>query len=306
MEKIIRLTVIIATKNRPDKIFFCVQKLLPTITKRCEIIIIDQSDDSQTHNAIKKLHSKCIAYFKICLKGKSAALNFGVTQARGEIIAFTDDDCVVSNNWINEIRSVFDTYPKMSCVTGNTLPYGNIPSWACPAILKTNFNIFTKPIYHAQIGFGNNMAIRKNILKSVGPFKSWLGPGSAAMACEDGEMIQRLLIHGYSILHNPCMLVYHNKRLNTSQLANQDLSYVCGEMACYGYYSLSGYTFAMDVIKNNCIDSLSDVKHIFIHNINRNTTQTDEWKYSVKKLVMRINGFMIGTFYSFLAIPALQ
>jgi len=51
-------------------------------------------------------------------RGKSRAINKAVRQARGEILAITDDDCLVSKNWLTAIVGDFDRDPQLAAVGG--------------------------------------------------------------------------------------------------------------------------------------------------------------------------------------------
>lgn len=292
------ISVIIATKNRPDKIISCLQALLKNTAKNIEIIVIDQSDDIKTKQAMDRIHTSTVCYFSSSHNGKSSAMNKGLAVSKGEIVAFTDDDCIVSNNWIKEILSTFDKYPGVACITGNTYPYKNIPKWSCPPTLSTKFKIFTKPIYHTAIGFGNNFTIRRSVLKSVGLFKTWLGPGSLSTNCEDGEMILRVLTHGNKILHNPKMVVYHNKQLNNLELHQQNLSYICGEVACYGHFFLKGFGFAKKVIINNFKDSYLDLKKTLKSLVFLKRNFLNNFKYFAEKLLARLRGLIVGFYFT--------
>jgi hypothetical protein len=224
-------------------------------------------------------------------------MNSAISLASGEILAFTDDDCIVSNTWINEIKSSFVSHSGVSCITGNTHPYGNIPLWACPPNISTKNAVFSKPQYHPAIGFGNNFAIRQSVFTSIGLFKTWLGPGSVSTNCEDGEMILRILTKNRKIFHNQNMVVYHNKNLNSSSLKKQEQSYVCGEMACYGYYALSGYGFAARVVAKNLADSFGGIKRIAGDVLKRKILRADDWTLLIITFITRIKGLVIGLLY---------
>jgi GT2 family glycosyltransferase len=293
------ICVIITSKNRPQKLTSCINALLRNTAKDFKIILIDQSTDNKTLRVINTTfrNNKKITYVRENPVGKSKALNRGLDLSESNVLAFTDDDCIVSRDWISQIKLSFESNSIISCVTGDTRPFMDIPIWACPPIFSKKLTIYSKPQYHGNIGFGNNYAIRKSDLKSIGLFKTWLGPGSITTNCEDGEIIIRFLTQGYAILHNPKMVVYHNKNLNKTALKKQNLSYICGEMACYGYYSFSGYSFAQKIVKNNLTDSFSDIKRIFGDILKRKIIKPQEWEDSIKKLVVKTKGILIGLFF---------
>ncbi len=294
----IDISVIIATKDRPNEISFCIRALLHNHAKNIEIIIVDQSRDTNSANAVGNFNSHTITYYhKNNINGKSAALNFGIKQSKGNLIAFTDDDCIVSNNWIKEMVTSFSKHSDISCLTGNVYPYKNYPKWTCQPTISTKKFTFSIPTYHVKIGFGNNFAIRKSALNSIGLFKTWLGPGSITAACEDGEIILRLLTKGHKIFHNPDVIVYHKKKLNSATLIKQNLSYVCGEMACYGYLSFLGYDFAKKIISNNFIESYHDMRKNIGDILKRRIINVHNWEHSITKICFKILGYLVGLFF---------
>lgn len=289
------ISIIIPTLNREEKIIQCLKSL--SANKKAEIIVLDQNNNT-SYKLKQYLHKQTtIKYIKTNTKNKSKALNKAISASKGDIIAFTDDDCIVSQNWVKEIRSSFTTHLDISCITGNTYPFGSIELSACPPTIARKNALFTKPQYHTVIGYGNNFAIRKSVFTSVGIFKTWLGPGSIGSNCEDGEIILRLLTHKRKILHNEDMIVYHNKNLDSEAYKNQQYSYVCGEMACYTYYALRGWKFAQQVIKKNTVNSFMDLKRITGNTIKRKTVKMNDWIYTITLLFMRLKGLSVGTFY---------
>lgn len=294
------LTVIIATRNRPEKLKNCLLSLLEqTKIAPDEIIVVDQSDNNKTRLLVNYLRQnyKLISFIKQDFTGKSKALNAGIRTSHADIFAFTDDDCIISKTWIAEIIFSFTNYPEIACVTGNTYPYENCPPWSCPPIINTKTAMFTQPTHHKFIGYGNNFAISKSTLKSIGLFKTWLGPGSISMACEDGEILLRILTEKYKIFHNAKMIVFHDKKLNTPAIRTQNLSYICGEMACYEYYALYGWRFARDVINRNLINSFQAFKRIAGDILKRKIIRIEDWGYVVNTILVKAKGVAIGLFY---------
>jgi len=292
-----KLSVIITTINRNTKLRDCINSILQNTWKDFEIILIDQNKSRvfTSHNdpRFKHIHTGLI--------GKSNALNLGITKSTGDILVFTDDDCVTSKHWLETIAVSFIKNTQIDAMFGRSLPFNkrSHKGMVCPCTFtKTKSEIITKPRFHyTYIVFGNNMAFRKSTIYQIGLFKTWLGPGSIGAAAEDAELSIRYLIQKHLILYTPKALVYHNRWLNEAELKTQNLSYACGEMACYGYYALSGWTFAKDVIHNDWIDSAYDLKRIAGDVIKRNEINVHEWIYSITKIVTRVKGFGIGLYY---------
>jgi GT2 family glycosyltransferase len=267
-------------------------------------LIIDQSDNNQVKEVIKNINSPIIRYFNIKKNGLSFARNYGISIARGEILAFTDDDCLPVNNWLKEIIDSFRQYKEVVAVFGKTLPYEPRKhiGLICPCVFrKGKKNFITKPCRHwINIGFGNNMAFRKEIFTSVGTFKNWLSVGSLGKSAEDAEFALRVLIKGYKLMYNPKMIVYHNKWLTPKQADKQNLSYICGEMACYNYFASQGYNFATTVVVDNWKDTYLKIKKICKRIL------TMKWNFvtfilliqTILQFFYRSRGFLIGKYYT--------
>lgn len=294
-----QINVVIITRNRSDKLLACLNSLFNCTGPKFPIFIIDQSSNHATEQLLAGsfANNQRIQYFHVPVVGKSKGLNFALKECNSEILAFTDDDCVVSPSWIEEILSAFQVNQNLSCVAGNTLPYNNIPKLLCPPTITGPKNIFFSPIHHSNIGYGNNFAIKYSVFDSVGNFKHWLGPGSIGSNCEDGEIIIRMLVNGLQIQHNPKVIVYHNKRLQKHDFNNQYLSYIQGEFACYGYYMLKNHSFARKILANQFSISLAECKHLILDLIRDRNIQIDRWKLLIKMMYKKLLGFCIGSMY---------
>lgn len=253
------ISVLIATKNRPKQLAQTLHSLEHSTILPSEIIIIDQSNNFLTKKIIKRYKKNKIVYIKTNTNGKSRALNLGISQASGNIFAFTDDDCIIEANWISEINSFFENYSELSLLFGKTEPF--LPSISknknrtclCTFNKGTNkISVTSKPGKHWEdIGYGNNMAIRASIFEKIGVFKTWLGPGSIGSNAEDAELTLRALIHNYKVGYSSSVIVFHNKWLNNIEFKKQKWSYMCGEMASYGWFALHGHSFAKKIISEN-------------------------------------------------------
>lgn len=142
--KINTISVVIATKDRPNQLKKCIITLLNSIEKPLEIIVVDQSTNSKTKRIISNIDNYLIKYFKLNSKGKSKSLNYAIGIAQGEILAFTDDDCYVSKKWIKNISTTFKKNKNISLCFGKTLPYKSKShiGETCPCTFKKDPDIF--------------------------------------------------------------------------------------------------------------------------------------------------------------------
>ena len=277
------ISVLIATKNRTEKLLDCIESILRSSYESYEIIVMDQSSDLKTQKALKSFNKKNLKFYKLNFTNKSLALNKGIDKCKGEIIAFTDDDCIVSPNWLSQIDLSFKKFDDIVGVFGNVRPFKRKLGikFICPGTVNRHkLKIVSKPCKHWEcLGFGNNMAFRKNLFNSDrNMFKTWLGPGSVGEAAEDAELALSALNDGKKLLFDPRVLVYHDRFLNPKEYEVLYNSYMRGQVACYIYLALKGITCAKDVVKQ---DLLSTLKH-------------KEFMYQTDLFLARMAGLAIG------------
>ncbi len=298
------ISVLIATKNRPEEIISCIKSLLKNSYQDFEIIVIDQSTNLKTRNVLLSLRDNRIIYIQNITGGKSSTLNRGISIARGNIFAFTDDDCIVNSSWLATIERTFTQQANVDAIFGKTLPYlpNQHKDQICPCIfLNKDKKTITKLCIHYQyIGFGNNMAVRKSVFNTLGNFKQWLGPGSIGSNAEDAEFALRLLSCGKKILYSPQMVVFHNKWLTPEEMRKQNLSYACGEMACYCYFYFQNHLFAKPIVLENIHDSFQKAGRI-LENIllfRWKDIGMNEIHHVIAEASFRTRGLLVGLFYS--------
>ncbi len=293
------ISVILATKDRSEHLARCLDSIIKNSEINFEILVIDQSRNNLSEIVAKTFKKSKIIYHHLNKAKKSEALNLGISMAKGNILAFTDDDCIVSHNWLYSIKKTFQEDKKIKMLFGKSMPYQEKkhPNLVCPSVFTMDSDhVISKPTFHAEkIGFGNNMAIRRDSLldKSI-YFASWLGPGSAAHAAEDAEISLRMLMSGNKIRYNSKILVFHNKWLNEKESFTQMLQYLCGETACYGYYFFKGHAFTKRIIWYNFNDSKNKFKKLLKIMLQKGDVNLQDWIKVFRELFFRSKGMMIG------------
>jgi glycosyltransferase involved in cell wall biosynthesis len=107
--------------------------------------------------------------------GSYAARNRGVQEARGAIIAFTDSDCAPDTEWLQAISKAF-AVPGLALVQGRR----SLGSPSLPMTLVADYEakkaayVFTSRKKELYYGYTNNLAIRRDVYDSVGPFQEWM------------------------------------------------------------------------------------------------------------------------------------
>lgn len=113
-----KISVIIPTYNRKQAVLNTAKRLLKQDypKQKYEIIIVDDGSTDGTYEMLKKI--KKIRVFRQKNKGPAAARNAGIKEAKYEIIAFTDDDCLPQKSWLKKIAGYYEKSPDLSGVGG--------------------------------------------------------------------------------------------------------------------------------------------------------------------------------------------
>lgn len=237
------ISIVVPTRNRHLKIKRCLESILTNSFVDFEILVVDQSSDFKTKKIIDTINSKKIKYYKSTTIGKAKALNYIMPRVKGNIIAFTDDDCIVNKDWLKQIFSSFLTHREIVGIVGTVWPYrpelhkGEIST----AVSMNRKEHLVGPTFFKfeDLGLGNNMAFRKSIFQKVGYFKWWLGTGSISKGGIESEFIYRV-INNNLILVNPKIQVFHDRWLSQIEEQKKQNHYSCGFTAFCFYYLFKG------------------------------------------------------------------
>jgi len=154
--------------------------------------------------------------------GKSHALNTALSRARGSVIALVDDDHRVDHGYLQAIINGSRAHPEMDLFCGRILPdwNGEEPPW----VHDTGpYRIYPLPVPRFELGDhemvvdtqkaipgGGNLAIRRTLFRTAGPFRTELGPkGHNLAGSEDIEWIRRATSKGARLYYLPDMIQYH-------------------------------------------------------------------------------------------------
>ncbi|OJV97133.1 MAG: hypothetical protein BGO39_19295 [Chloroflexi bacterium 54-19] len=181
--------------------------------------------------------------------GRSRALNKAVELARGDIFAFTDDDCEAAEDWLEIINHHFMQEPGVGIVAGNLIPpkVKGINISACPATYT--IECIYKPAesgYRGPKGFywgGANLAVRRSCFELVGPFDNNLGVGSEFPSAEDVDFGLRAELLGVVMWTTPKSIIYHTygRRYGLKNVLNHFRGYALGGGALGAKLKVSGH-----------------------------------------------------------------
>ena len=207
------LSVIVPAYNAEATLTALLNSLSAQSYKDYEVVVIDDFSRDRTSRIAMDHQCKLIALSKN--HGPAYCRNIGVKNASGEILVFTDSDCLVDNHWLANIHRCF-LNNSIAAIMGrlimmpSNLLGDSISALGFPAGGAIGFDKIWKL---DQDGFTDslstcNCAIKKNAFEKIGGFdESFPFPGG-----EDSLLAYNLRKFNYRIKYRPDVMVYHAAR----------------------------------------------------------------------------------------------
>jgi glycosyltransferase involved in cell wall biosynthesis len=219
------VTVILCTHDRCQSLAKTLESLavssLPEAVE-WEILVVDNNSKDETEGVVREfceLYPGRFRYLREPRAGKSNALNAGIREAKGDVLAFTDDDVTVESTWLRNLTaSLHDG--RWAGAGGRTLPERNFspPRWLSPEgrHALAPLAIFDRGMEIGELTespIGNNMAYRRTVFEKHGVFRNDLGPRPGCggpQKSEDSEFGVRVRAAGERLRYEPSAVLYHS------------------------------------------------------------------------------------------------
>jgi glycosyltransferase involved in cell wall biosynthesis len=190
--------------------------------KRREVIVVDNSSSDRTADIALKLP---VRYVTEPRRGLSHARNRGIAAARGEIVAFTDADCLVTTSWLHELIVGFED-EKIFAVAGEVVAFPpKTPAERYAATRRPAYMAWSRNSRRPWFNFAS-AAVRREAFAQAGVFDVNLVGGS-----EDIDLAWRFADAGLDVCRRPQALVFHRHRTSARQLFRQHVGYGRGQAA---------------------------------------------------------------------------
>jgi glycosyltransferase involved in cell wall biosynthesis len=207
------VSIVVPTRNRADDLRQALVALLGLRARSAafEIIVVDNGSSDNTWRLLEILAERepRLQAVHEPRAGISYARNAGIAKARGSIVAFTDDDIRVSEDWVDTIAAAFAGYPDAQAVGGRVLPSWPVPppawlrreSWGPLAIVDYGPEPIIVDHDRPLCLIGANVAMRASAFKEVGLFSPAFPRG------QDQEWLERLYARGGFGVYLPSIVV---------------------------------------------------------------------------------------------------
>jgi cellulose synthase/poly-beta-1,6-N-acetylglucosamine synthase-like glycosyltransferase len=190
---------------------------------KLEIMVIDGGSSDDTQTLARKQGVTAILNTRVTVV---SARNLGVTLAHGDLIAFTDADCVVGKDWLkNAVKYLAD--PEVAAVGGPNLVSQDDSAFAKAVGFVFDHGSYFKVAWPTRkldkiieaMPHGSNAIYKADVLRQVMPIDESVVEG------EDVVMNGKIKRLGYKMLYAPDVVVYHHRRSTIKGWWNQMYRY---------------------------------------------------------------------------------
>ena len=234
------VSVAVCTRGGAGRIAECLEALLDLEypADRLELMVIDNAPPDDATRLLIESRYPSIRYIVEPRVGLDWARNRAIVEARGEIVAFTDDDVSVDAGWADAIGRLFATDPDVDAVTGLVVPdemdvesqrlfeaYGGFGRGFDRHYFRVDTAAGELAAWRyggaGRFGTGANMAFRRTAFDRIGLFDPALDVGTPTNGGGDLDMFFRVLKEGGTLVYEPSAIVRHRHRRTYEALRTQ-------------------------------------------------------------------------------------
>jgi len=215
------VSIAICTRDRSGSIGATLDSLMRQTYQHFEILVVDNApSDDATQRIVQASYPKA-RYILEPHPGLDWARNRAIQEARGELLAYIDDDALADPHWLQSLVAAFDT-PDVMCITGLVAP-ARLDTAAqelferfgySKGFYRLDFNLRTPPPeplfpFKGYHGTGCNSAFRRRVFATIGLFDPRLDMGTPVPGGGDHDMFTRIILAGHTLRYDPNVVVYH-------------------------------------------------------------------------------------------------
>ncbi len=243
-----RISVVVATYDRPDDLRLCLKSLSQQQTRHdVEIVVVDNHPQSGlTPSVVAEFPEVKLITEK--RGGLSFARNAGFRASRGDVLVATDDDVTMPTDWLEKLATPFAQSDVMM-VTGAVFPfeletdsqiqfeiYGGLGrGFERRRFDRDWFDAYgRRAVPTWDIGATANAAVRASALAPSAKLDISMKlseQGTPTGCAEDTYLFYRVLKAGYAIRYEPSAFVWHRHRRDAKSLWRQIYAYSKGHAA---------------------------------------------------------------------------
>ncbi|MFL5894949.1 MAG: glycosyltransferase, partial [Thermoleophilaceae bacterium] len=232
-------SVVVCTHRRPSYLTGVLAGLAHLDPAPMEIVVVD--NDPGPADCRAQVERAGARYVREDRRGLNNARSAGAHAARGEVVAFLDDDCLPAPHWLRALPELFDD-PMVGAVTGPAFAFAlTTPSQRQRDVIAGFVHGYTRttydwavlrPVHSGSVGAGANMIFRHECLTQLGQiFPPDLDVGTPAQSGGDLYALYKVLAGGYRVTYDPGTFVFHRHRADAPALLETVRGYGIGSAA---------------------------------------------------------------------------
>jgi glycosyltransferase involved in cell wall biosynthesis len=208
------VSVIVPVRDDGPRLALCLEALRrQDYPRECfELIVVDNGSADSSPDVARALADRVEHEGR---PGSYAARNRGLAVAQGQLIAFTDSDCIPEPDWLRRGVERLQRHPEISIVGGRIVLFARDPARPTAAELYELSLAFPQEMYVVERHFAAtaNLLTRRHVVDEIGPFDHTLLSGG------DQEWGRRAHRAGHTLAYAPEVLVRHPARRTFRELS---------------------------------------------------------------------------------------
>jgi GT2 family glycosyltransferase len=226
-----RVTAAVCTHARPAQLARALDSLLAQLPAPAEILVVDNAPPDDATRALLTARYPGVRYVAEPVQGLDFARNRALASARGDVVAFLDDDALADEGWTGALAAAFAADPEVAVCTGRVEALGEdtegerlfeanggfsrgLQRIRLPADAAAPLHGRPAPLiaWAVSVGSGCSYAVRRSVALALGGFDEALDLGTALPGGGDHDLLWRALQAGHSVVYEPAALAWHEHR----------------------------------------------------------------------------------------------
>jgi len=221
-----KVSVVVCAYNAETTMHACLASLQQLRYPAYEVVVVNDGSTDRTGEIAEQYEG--VRVIHQVNKGLSAARNVGIASSRGDVVVFTDSDCIVDPDWLYYLVVTFLASGLPAVGGPNLAPPEDSFVASCVAASPGGPQHVLLDDDHAEHIPGCNMAFRRDVLEEIGGFDPIF-----RAAGDDVDLCWRLQDHGYRIGFSPAAMVWHFRRNTVKAYIGQQRGYGKAEALLY-------------------------------------------------------------------------
>jgi len=234
-------SIIVPTYARPRQLAACLEAIARSNypSDRFEVIVVDDGSNTPPEDVVDSFRNRLsLTLLTQINSGPACARNTGAWRAKGEFLAFIDDDCAPADDWLRSLASCL-THSPDTMVGGRTINALPHNPFAATSQLMTDavYAYYNADGRRANFFTTNNMAVPAEAFRTLSGFDA----SFPFAASEDREFCERWLRQGHHTIYAPEAIVNHAHDLTFLGFCRQHFIYGRGALHFHSVRARQGW-----------------------------------------------------------------